>query len=843
MIDHTTLQRALDEWPDAAAVETLRSDAPRLASALQQAASGDCGAGDISGLVRAAIREWQESHGRRLAAPLRVPSGPPWPRAEDWVDSGIHTAPGADAHHLRIVDVEPWQPSWHDSGEPLDAFPCGREKRRHDERVAADPIWSASTGFDSYRSLEQREAVRTLLASTDDDTVLVLLPTGSGKSLVGLLHALATGPGAVSIVVVPTTSLALDQEEQLRTRLRALDAPDAEENFAFHGGLSRVSRGEILTRVRTGGQRVVFASPESLFGALGDALVDAASAGRLGQFVVDEAHIVATWGAEFRPEFQAIAGFRRTLLTAASVHGYRFRTVLMTATATASDVATLADLFTESGRRLVAAGAVALRPEIAYVAAEAPTADERVVRVEDAVRHLPRPLFLYATRPVDVAALAARVRALGIRRVVTVTGDSNDSERRHAIRALRGVNETLPEADIAIGTSAFGLGIDIEGVRCVVHSCLPESVDRYYQEVGRSGRDGCAALGLLLWTSDDQSVAESLSTKRIIGVPLARQRWSAMLKTARLEEGIEWVDAEVLRIGLFEESSENEKWNSRTLASMARTGLIRLVGFRRSDDGRTAIGVQLVRHDLAAEPPWTRFEAMRMRSRRASETSLQMVLEIARGGGVCDALEELYSVQDPERLTADLVAHHTCGGCPGCAPPRLVPTPPLPIPTRRRSVVDGRLHRLAGEKGVVLALQPPTPNWARSYASLIQPASAAGVHHLICTETVLRAREVARALRQVVASERMTAPLTTVLGCDPEDDLAYLTDDPTLLLLSPHDDRADAFSVLQFLPRPVFAVVPESHPAQERTDMTLKQMYPGAMTTRELEDLLTTCQT
>src|SRR5262249_1665206 len=157
----------------------------------------------------------------------------------------------------------------------------------------------------------------------------------------------------------------------------------------------------------------------------------------------------------------------------------------------------------------------------------------------------------------------------GLRRLVVVTGDSTEDERRSAVRALRGDADHLPTADIAVGTSAFGLGIDIPNVRSVIHACLPESVDRYFQEVGRAGRDGRAAAGYLLWTTEDEDVAEHLNEEKLIGVPLARRRWSAMVAASQEEAGIVWVPMDSLRIGLLDTSGENERWNARTLALMA----------------------------------------------------------------------------------------------------------------------------------------------------------------------------------------------------------------------------------------------------------------------------------
>ena len=847
MIDLVLVQQALAGWPDAPP-SPLADQTPRLAAVLEAAAAGGCGPGDLAGMVRDTVRCWQEQVGQEpLPSALSVPAAAPWPTVEEWRLAGVSTAPGHTPAQLRVTAVAPWRPAWLRSEEPVDAFPASRVMRRVEDLTAGDPVWRHATGLESYRSLEQREAARTVISAPPDATVLILLPTGSGKSLVGLLHPLAVGPGATTVVVVPTTSLAIDQEEQLRDRLRAVNAPDAGEPFAFYGGVQDTRRAaqrvQILQRVRDGAQRVVFTSPEALFGALGEALTIAAEAGQLGQLVIDEAHIVASWGTEFRPDFQALAGFRRRLRAAAAKSGYVFRTLLLTATATHSDVETLAALFTEEGRKLIAGGAAALRPELAYLVAQATDRAGRRAFLIDAIRHLPRPIFVYATTRDDAAELESLIRQLGVRRVVRVTGETGDEARRDAVRALRGGDEPI-SADIAVATSAFGLGIDVNDVRTVIHACLPETIDRYYQEVGRAGRDGRAALGLMIWTPSDADLARRVGEVKLIGVKRAREHWQGMLRDAETRDALLWIPLASLRIGLIERSDENERWNSRTLSSMARAGFIQLVGTTRTDAHGVQIAVRLLRHDLEALKTWEEdFEQMRQRTYQGVKERFQAVLQVARTGHVCDALEALYTFAAPDVVQQPITAHYACGGCAACHPDRPVPTPPLPLrPSRVARAATPELDRLTEPSGAAIAVSGAEPGWARDYARLVVAAHQLGVRSLVCPPTVGQAREVNHALRDLVLRGALDAPLLTELS-EAVNEAEYLPTTPTLLLLDPERVTPEAHRALHVLPHPALAVLSREQPSEEREDMTVTELRPGLPSVHEMIDRLFACLT
>jgi len=562
------LQELLAKWPGEPIPETKFEDAvhERLRRALLGLRAGKTGPGDLAGLIRHVLaREGARAGSRERGPAFAVP------RAEGWPDPTLWQAFGVEVFRQEPkrlgIRVIPWHPAWLGGSDPLS--PALREEpRRRRDAVSADPAFSdlldpAGTRYRTYDSPGQRQAVRAAFLMPAGSTLLVNLPTGGGKSLVFQSLALAAqSDGRMTLVIVPTVALARDQARRF-SELTGLKG-----EWAYHARLASDAKRLFRQRIREGTQPIVFTSPESALGALRPALFEAASQSRLAHLVIDEAHLIAAWGADFRPEFQLVAGLRNGLRQES---GGQLRTLLATATLSEDTWATLRQLFGQ----MEVISAVHLRPEPSHWIHRAADEVDRQAKLEEALRRVPRPFILYTTRREDAVLWADRLRAMGMWRVTCIRG--GDLADEAGSRQLEAWAER--EFDGVVATSAFGLGVDQSEVRTIVHACVPETVDRYYQEVGRAGRDGKAAISLLVYVDDDVCVAHGMADDLVIGVQKGLARWKAMWQGREPvpgREGTYMVPLDALAPHNANDSRLHRAWNRRTLILMARLGLITL---------------------------------------------------------------------------------------------------------------------------------------------------------------------------------------------------------------------------------------------------------------------------
>jgi superfamily II DNA/RNA helicase len=619
------------------------------------------GAADVAVLLRQIIRALH---------PLSIPATL-WDSISDHAEkSGLFSIAG-DRDQVEVM-ARPWFSTWLANSEALDTL----ERRREDEACPGDGMLGAlsqAAGLDwtTYQSSAQKAAVDSWMFAAAGSTTLVTLPTGGGKSLCALLPPwFATRGGrrsqGATLVVVPTVALALDQERQSRRFFKhAVD--DYSRPICWTGDTPPHERTAIQAALRDGRLPLIYTSPESLLGSrLYNVCLKAAGDGLITRFVIDEAHLIHSWGAGFRPEFQLLAAYRRRLLEAS--HG-KLRTLLLSATMNDSSRSIVEKLFAEPGK-FVMVQANRLRPEIGYWLDFSSSDLSRRHHVNEALRYLPRPLILYVTRPEQARSWEKTLRDQGYERIASYSGETDADTRRQIIKAWDD-----NQIDVMIATSAFGLGVDKSDVRTILHATLPENVDRFYQEVGRGGRDGFSSVSLVCAARDiddrrdDIKLAYSLQP-RVITVEKALPRWQGMIDSAVVENGVRWIDRDATprdREGM-PRSERNRDWNDHLLLLMQRAGLIRIEDApppqEMNDETFARIPVQILDPQVYNDPQRTlhQIEAYRDEEKESAYRALQGIIELVQA----------YTQKETESCLASKFARvyddvqYACGGCPAC---------------------------------------------------------------------------------------------------------------------------------------------------------------------------------
>jgi len=702
-------------------VDRLRvalTESPQRASAL-----------DLAVLLRQALRC---EHARRdyAVAPTVLVAHPRLAPFERWEAVGLQSivAPGG-----RHVTALPWRPSWLAQGDTLgvDALATAETVRREFNagNSEGDPFLT-SVGRTSYRSRGQRAAVRAALSTPAGGTLVVALPTGEGKSMifqlaqsVGFVGAgAAEGPG-VTLVIVPTVALGVNHEHEA-VAVCGLSRP-----LAFQGG-NDVQNGIIAERIASGTQGLCFASPEAACGRLRDPLRRAAEAGHLRALVVDEAHLVNAWGTGFRTEFQELSGLRRELIAAAPP-AQRMRTLLLSATLTDASLETLRALF-GSGDEFESVAAVQLRPEPDYWVAQSAGESVRIDHVMEALHHVPRPAVLYVTEVAEANAWFSRLVGTGFRRIRKLHGKTGRSEREDIVAAWR---DGL--LDVVIGTSAFGLGIDYPHARSIIHACVPETLDRFYQEVGRGGRDGKASLSLIAPSPKDFATAETINAQQVISIDRGLKRWSTMFARKRTLEGGRFIvridgrpGADERDIDMFGET--NTDWNLRTVALMARAGLVRLLGtpYPRMLNEGDWLEVEIIDDHHLDKAVWQQLvEPVRREGWIASKRNLDLMRDYLRDARCpAEILEELYGADRVGRACSRCSRCRTDPACRHAAKPVGEPRAPWrePLDPLLAALFDRNLRLL-------VTYDPDTLSRAasRRFGDSLQRLQQAGLAKLI----------------------------------------------------------------------------------------------------------------
>ncbi len=323
-------------------------------------------------------------------------------------------------------------------------------------------------GFEQFRPLQEK-IIRGVMGGRDG---LVLMPTGGGKSLCFQLPALLL-PG-LTLVISPLISLMKDQVDALR----ANGIPAAFINST----LTRPEIARIQSEAQSGKIKILYAAPERLILSEFQQFLQKI---QVSLIAIDESHCISEWGHDFRPDYLNLKMLRKIFP--------QVPVLALTATATPrvrEDI--VRQLSLEKAKIFISSFN---RPNLTYMVLGQEDAYGQLLEILR--EHRQEAAIIYCFSRKDTENLAADLRSEGLDALAYHAGLENEERRSNQEKFIR------DEVQIIVATIAFGMGIDKPDVRLVIHYHLPKSIEGYYQETGRAGRDGLPSKCILFYSAAD----------------------------------------------------------------------------------------------------------------------------------------------------------------------------------------------------------------------------------------------------------------------------------------------------------------------------------------------------
>lgn len=326
---------------------------------------------------------------------------------------------------------------------------------------------------DTFRSL-QKEIIDSVLSGHD---TFALMPTGGGKSICFQVPALMTD--GICLVISPLVALMKDQVANLQNRgIKAI---------ALTGGIKQDEIIDLLDNCQFGNYKFLYVSPERL---QSDWILDRIKNLRINLITIDEAHCVSQWGHDFRPAYLKISELKK----------YFPKVPFLALTATATP-RVKEDIINELGMHNPTPFEKSFaRKNIAYMVFEV---EDKLFRIEQILKKNPQPSIIYVRNRKSCLEISSQLQTLGFKATYYHGGLTSREKDKNMQLWMD------EKAQVIVATNAFGMGIDKPNVKTVIHSQLPENIENYYQEAGRSGRNGDKAFAVLLTNKTDIIQAES----------------------------------------------------------------------------------------------------------------------------------------------------------------------------------------------------------------------------------------------------------------------------------------------------------------------------------------------